>query len=200
MRASVITNQIFDNKSQWSDLFQRHTFFSQGYKYYLSIVAASKTREAQLIWSGLVESKVRRLVNGIESAQAGVELAHPFNKGFERVHRCKNEEEIGMVLKGELQFQATDIKTETTDVTNDVTHVAAAEGNADGMKIPKAETETLSNGKSEEDSKTSSDAAMKDGSGSGISTIYTTTYYVGIELAKGTLSVRGMNDALLKCD
>lgn len=168
-RASEITNKIFDGKLQWKDLFQRHTFFTQNYKYYLSIVAASKTKEAQLIWSGFVESKVRRLVSGIEMSQAGVELAHPFNKGFERVHRCKNEEEIDMVLQGTLQFQDTGIKTETTDVTNDVAHVAMAEGIGGNLEMP-----TTDGG----ESKSNVD---------GMATIYTTTYYVGIELAQGKL-------------
>lgn len=168
-RASEITNKIFDGKLQWKDLFQRHTFFTQNYKYYLSIVAASKTKEAQLIWSGFVESKVRRLVSGIEMSQAGVELAHPFNKGFERVHRCKNEEEIDMVLQGTLQFQDTGIKTETTDVTNDAAHVAMAEGIGGKLEMP------------------TTDGDETNTNGGGLATIYTTTYYVGIELAQGRL-------------
>lgn len=166
-RASAITGQIADGKLQWKDLFQKHTFFTQDYKYYLSIVAASRTKEAQLIWSGLVESKVRRLVTGIETSQAGVELAHPFNEGFDRVHRCQSEEDIDMVLQGSLQFQAPDIKTETTDVANDPAHAAAAEGNGENLEMPKPSGEILTT------------------NGSGQVTIYTTTYYMGIELTKG---------------
>lgn len=171
--AAETTNKITDGRLQWTDLFQKHTFFTKGYKYYLSVVAASRTKEAQLIWSGLVESKVRRLVSAIEQSQAGVELAHPFNKGFERVHRCKNEEEVDAVLQGSLQFQADDVKTETTDVTNDVTHNAAAEGNGEKMEMPRVEGD-------EQD--------LKEG---GVLTIYTTTYYVGIELAKGLRHTTG---------
>jgi len=166
-RATDITNKIFDGKLEWKDLFAKHTFFTQGYKYYLSVVAASKTKEAQLIWSGLVESKVRRLVSGIEMSQAGVEIAHPFNKGFERVHRCKDEEQIDKVLQGSLDFHVTDIKTETTDQTNDITHVAVAVGGGEGVKMPEAK----------------GDEAKTDG-GEPV-TIYTTTYYVGVELAPG---------------
>lgn len=168
-RAGEITNKIVDGKLQWKDLFQKHTFFTQGYKYYLSIVSASKTKEAQLIWSGLVESKVRRLVSGIEMSQAGVELAHPFNKGFDRVHHCKNEEEIDKVLQGSLEFQATNTTTETTDQANDAAHVAAAQGGGEGVKMPEVKSE-----------ETASD-------GSKPVTIHTTTYYIGIELAPGKL-------------
>jgi len=170
-RASAITGQIADGKLQWKDLFEKHTFFTQDYKYYLSIVAASRTKEAQLIWSGLVESKVRRLVTGIETSQAGVELAHPFNKGFDRVHRCRNEEEIDMVLQGNLQFQAPDIKTETTDVTNDPAHAAAAEDSGGNIEMPKPE----------------GDGLLSDSTG--LVTVYTTTYYMGIELTKESKSL-----------
>jgi poly(A) polymerase len=172
-RASLIANDIFDGKLQWRDLFQKQSFFVNGYKYYLSIVAASKTKEAQLIWSGLVESKVRRLVSGIEMSQAGVEIAHPFNKGFERVHSCKNEEEIDKVLQGSLEFHLTDIKTETTDQTNDPTHAAVAQGGGDDVKMPGLKTE---NG---EAAKPTANQPVL---------IYTTTYYVGIELSPGTIS------------
>lgn len=137
-RGKDLTNKIVDGKQTWRDLFKRHTFFSEGYKYYLSVIAASRTKEAQLIWSGLVESKVRRLVTGIENAKNGVAIAHPFNKGFERVHRCCNNVEIDEVLQGSLEFQAPDIKTETTDAANDVLQKAAAEGQGEKMEMPKA--------------------------------------------------------------
>src|ERR1700722_17480476 len=92
-RAGNITDQIMLGKSQWKDLFVKHTFFTHGYKYYLSIISASTTKEAQNIWSGCVESKVRLLVVGLEGHES-IALAHPFNKGFERVHRCSTDEEI----------------------------------------------------------------------------------------------------------
>ncbi|KAL2356898.1 Poly(A) polymerase papa [Cryomyces antarcticus] len=169
-RAGQIANEISAGKKQWKDLFHRHTFFSQGYKYYLSVIAASRTKEAQNIWSGFVQSRVRRLVAGIEQSDAGVELAHPFTKGFERVHRCKNEEQVDLVLQGHLQFQATDIKTETTDQANDIMQAVAAQGAADNLEMP------VGNGQEE----TKSD---------GITTIYTTTYYIGIELMKDAKSL-----------
>lgn len=165
-RADKLATQIFNGEKQWKDLFQRHTFFTEGYKYYLSIISASRTKDAQLIWSGLVQSKVRRLVNGIEMSTPGVELAHPYTKGFDRVHRCKNEEEIDKVLQGSIEFQAEDIKTETTEEANDIKQTVAAEGSAEGMEMP------TTNGQKQETQ-------------DGISTIYTTTFYVGTELKPG---------------
>jgi poly(A) polymerase len=164
-RGGDITDKIFTGQLQWKDLFAKHTFFTNGYKYYLSIIAASRTKDAQLVWSGLVESKVRLLVSNLET-QGSIEVARPFNKGFDRVHRCKDESEIEAVISGDLNYQAKDIKTETTDFVHDPKHIAAAEGGADDMKMP------ISNGETATD-------------GPDVHTIYTTTYYIGIELAQG---------------
>ncbi|KAI9810073.1 MAG: polynucleotide adenylyltransferase [Pycnora praestabilis] len=162
-RGGDVVDQIFAGKLQWKDLFTRHSFFTEGYRYYLSIVAASRSKEAQLIWSGLVESKVRLLVADLENVDT-IDLAHPFNKGFDRVHLCHNEEEVEKVLHGDLEYQMKDIKTETTDSTNDPKHDAAAQGGADKMEVAK-NSEVQQNGK---------ESVM----------IHTTTYYVGIEIAQ----------------
>ena len=163
-RGGDIVDKVFTGQLQWKDLFARHTFFTQGYKYYLSIVAASRTKDAQLVWSGLVESKVRLLVSSLET-QGSIEVAHPFNKGFERVHHCSNENEIEAVLSGDLRYQAANIKTETTDLVNDPKHTAAAQGGADDMVLPNRNGVAV-------------------GDGDGKHTIYTTTYYIGIELVQ----------------
>lgn len=102
-RGGNVTDQIMMGKSQWKDLFVKHTFFTEGYKYYLSIISASTTREARNIWSGLVESKIRLLVVGLEGHES-VALAHPFNKGFERVHECHGDEEVEKAKNGSLQY------------------------------------------------------------------------------------------------
>jgi poly(A) polymerase len=109
-RANGICQDILSAKKAWHHLFEKHTFFTHDYKYYLSIVSASRTKEAQQIWSGLVQSKVRRLVSAIEMSDTGVDVAHPFNKGFDRVHLCKDEEEVSKVFQGELMFQISDEK------------------------------------------------------------------------------------------
>ncbi|KAK4969282.1 polynucleotide adenylyltransferase [Elasticomyces elasticus] len=162
-RAEGITNDIISGKRLWKSLFQKHSFFTEDYKYYLTVNAASRTKEAQSLWSGLVQSKVRRLVTGIEEAQVGVRLVHPFNKGFDRVHRCRSEVDVQEVLQGSLKHQAKDIKTETTDQANDIKQAVAAQGAADNMAVDVSNDEKA----------TDDDGTM---------TIFTTTYYVGIEL------------------
>jgi poly(A) polymerase len=103
-RGGDIADRIMMGKAQWKGLFVRHTFFTEGYKYYLSVISASTTRDAQNIWSGLVESKVRLLVVGLEG-HSSIALAHPFNKGLERVLECKSDEEIEKAKNGSLEFQ-----------------------------------------------------------------------------------------------
>lgn len=103
-RGGEITDRIMMDKAKWKDLFVKNTFFTEGYKYYLSVISASTTRDAQNIWSGLVESKVRLLVVGLEG-HTSIALAHPFNKGFDRVHQCKTDEEIEKAKNGSLEFQ-----------------------------------------------------------------------------------------------
>lgn len=164
-RGGDIADKIFTGQLQWKDLFSKHSFFTNDYKYYLSIVASSRTKDAQHVWSGLVESKVRLLVLNLEN-QGSIQVARPFNKGFDRVHKCKDETEIEAVFSGDLRYQATGSKTETTDVVRDPKHTAVAEGGAEGMAMPNGSDEL--------------DAGAEE-----ITMIYTTTYYVGIELAQG---------------
>lgn len=177
-RGGDITDKIFTGQLQWKDLFTKHTFFTHDYKYYLSIVAASRTKDAQHVWSGLVESKVRLLVSNLDN-QGSIAVARPFNKGFERVHHCKDEDEIEAAISGDLRYQAPDVQTETTDAVKDPKHGAAAEGGAEDMKMP--------NGDSKPTTTTTNGDEMH--------TIYTTTYYVGIELRQGLYADRSSGHA-----
>ncbi len=164
-RGGDITDKISFGRLQWKDLFTKHTYFTKDYKYYLSIISGSTSKDAQASWSGFVESKVRLLVQALEG-QGTIGVARLFNKGFAREHRCKDEDERQSVLRGDMQYQAPNVKTETTDNINDPLHNAVAQGNANAT--------TSTNGSSE---------PMRDGSEP--HAFYTTTYYVGIELAQG---------------
>jgi poly(A) polymerase len=158
-RGGDIMDKIFLKQLTWNDLFTRHSFFTQDYKYYLCITSSSKTKEAQSVWSGLVESKLRHLVGALDR-KSSIAVAHPFPKGFERVHMVRDEKEAEAVKNGSTQYQAQGTKTETTDETNDPSHTAAAQNGAEDQQVPGSEP----NGNT--DSRT----------------IYTTTYYIGLEL------------------
>ncbi|KAL4215801.1 putative Poly(A) polymerase [Rhizopus microsporus] len=95
----VASNIIFGT-GKWSDLFVKSDFFHQ-YKHYLQITSASHSSEAQLMWSGLVEAKLRQLVLKLEVVDM-IELAHPYVKGFDKVHYCLTEKEVENAMKGVL--------------------------------------------------------------------------------------------------
>lgn len=107
-RASSIAIDIIEKKKSWADLFETHTFFSKDHKYYLSIIAASRTKDSHETWSGWVNSKVRILAKGIDESEAGVECARPWMKSFERIHRCKTEDEVERVCQGKMDFVVKD--------------------------------------------------------------------------------------------
>lgn len=169
-RGERVIQQIYDGKLQWKDMFQKNTFFTKDFKYYLSVVSASKTKEQQLVWSGLVESRVRRLVAGIDESQPSIELARPYTKGFNRLHRYRNLDQMEEILHGKLDYLVTDSKS--TDMGDEATHNAAAQGNAEKMEMPALNGE-----------------AQKEPNGTEGAFFYTTTYYIGIELAEGAKSL-----------
>ena len=163
-RGGDLVDKIYAGQLSWKDLFERHTFFTSDFKYYLSVVSSSRTKEAQLLWSGLVESKVRLLVSDLDHDEL-ISCARPFIEGFERVHRCSNEEEIDAVIRGDLRYQAKDIKTETTETTNDPKHNAAAAG--EGIDV-----------------KPAGGAPIVSINGTEHTTIHSTTYYIGLQLSQ----------------
>lgn len=103
-RADEIVHAIHAGRKNWSDLFERHTFFTKDHKYYLSVIATSPTKEMHDSFSGLVRSKVRHLVKGIEDGDAGVEIARPYMDAFERTHRYRTEEELDRIKQGKMDF------------------------------------------------------------------------------------------------
>ncbi|KAF1995709.1 Poly(A) polymeras-like protein [Amniculicola lignicola CBS 123094] len=104
-RADEIVGAIHAGKKSWSDLFERHTFFTKDHKYYLSVIAFAQTKDGREKLKGLVQSKVRLLAKGIEEGgEVGVESARPYIKAFERVHRCKNQDEIDRVKQGSMAY------------------------------------------------------------------------------------------------
>jgi len=159
-RGGDIADRVMAGKAKWKDLFEKHNFFTTSYKYYLCIITASTTKDMQTTWSGWVESKVRLIVGRL-TEQTSVAIAHPFNKGFNRAHRCRTEEQVEAVKGGSLEYYAKDMGTATTG------HGLAAGGMVkDGT----------SNGEEENgDDK--------------ITMVYTTTHYIGLELHEGAKSL-----------
>ncbi|CAL3965101.1 unnamed protein product [Diplocarpon coronariae] len=160
-RGGDIADRVMTGKAKWKDLFEKHTFFTSSYKYYLCIITASTSSEAQTKWAGWVESKVRLLVGKLTD-QTSIAIAQPFNKGFNRAHRCRTEEQIEQVKGGSLEYYAKDIGTATT---------------GHGLAIGASVTDGISN--DEEGTKADEKITM----------VYTTTHYIGLELHEGSKSL-----------
>ena len=169
-RGGDITDNIMSGKMQWKQLFVKNTFFPKDYKYYLSVIASSTSEEAQLIWSGSVESKVRFLCGYLDQ-HASIALACPFNKGFERQHKCHTDEEIEKA-KSCLEFQVKDTPSETTDAKQHQTNGGE-------------------NGKAELD-----DGDQEANGSQKVTTVFTSTWYIGLELNEGKFPSWGSNVSL----
>lgn len=100
-RGGQVVDEIITGQKQWSDFFAKHTFFNQ-YKYYLSVVAATLgSADDQLKWAGMVESKLRLLVQNLEVLDT-IETAHPFNKTFDKEYHGLTYDEALKVADGEI--------------------------------------------------------------------------------------------------
>ena len=163
-RGGQITNKIFSGKAQWSELFKKHTFFTLDHKYYLSVAASSMNPDSAKAWAGLVESKVRLFVMHLEGI-ADITLARPFTKGFKRVHKCADEAQIREVQKGILKYKVEETKTMET---NDPELVTSNGNDAAVSAADDAKPENIE----------------------GSHTVYTYTFYIGIDtVAKGSLNL-----------
>ncbi|TGJ84641.1 hypothetical protein E0Z10_g4092 [Xylaria hypoxylon] len=162
-RGVELTDKILGSELPWKGLFVKHTFFTQNHKYYLGVIATSTAREAYKIWSGFVESKIRILVGELER-HPSVALARPFNKGFERQHLTQTDEESAEVQNGSLLYVAKD--EEDFAFATVAKEENGANSDADTQN-PKVMVE---------------DAIQP-------RRTYTTTHYIGLELAEGAKSL-----------
>jgi poly(A) polymerase len=197
-RGFEISEKIVTGKLPWCDLFVKHTFFTSGYKYYISVIATSKTQEHHNIWSGYVESKVRMLVQKLEQ-HPSIAIAHPFNKGYERRHKCKSNEEILQVQEGSMKFlvapDSEDADTTMTQHANGNNHNEEVplnvgeqanetpQSDTNIAKVNGEATDTMapSMGQGEQTPSEAATPAAQD--------IYTTTHYIGLELASNAKSL-----------
>ncbi|CUM68287.1 uncharacterized protein PRCAT00006009001 [Priceomyces carsonii] len=123
-RGTDIMNQISINKKTWGDLLERHKFFFK-YKFYLCIVAASKgSYEEHIKWSGMVESKLRLLVQKLEITDS-IEIAHPYVKAFENEFFVENDAQASEAIASYGTLQGEEItkdlpKPETKEEKEDL--------------------------------------------------------------------------------
>ncbi|KAI8353332.1 Poly(A) polymerase central domain-containing protein [Blakeslea trispora] len=115
-----VVKKIMEGQAVWKELFTKSQFF-QSYKYYLQLTASSESSESQLMWSGLVEAKLRQLVLKLEAVEI-IALAHPYVKGIDKVHYCLTAQEVENVKKGQLLAERSlsveegGLETDHTDI------------------------------------------------------------------------------------
>ncbi|KAK5703826.1 polynucleotide adenylyltransferase [Elasticomyces elasticus] len=166
-RAEAVVDEIVHKGKPWKTLFERHDFFTQKYKHYICVNTAARDQNAHDAWAGLVQSKIKWLMGGIETSDANsVELVQPYTKGFNRVHLCQDENQMEKTLDGSLEYQVKATETSSTDDHADV-KAQIAQSDADGVEFMVTDGETAVK-KEEWPQK-----------------VYTTTYYLGIGLNDG---------------
>ncbi|BEJ14520.1 hypothetical protein CspHIS471_0402870 [Cutaneotrichosporon sp. HIS471] len=111
LRSIQITDKIVSNPgSSWVELFDKVDFFSQ-YRIFVQVIAAASTAEGIKDWSGMVESRIRTLVQDLEMTDT-VLLAHPQTGGVSSTFICLTEEEQAAASQGELSVEAMKRKEE----------------------------------------------------------------------------------------
>ncbi|ODV93894.1 hypothetical protein PACTADRAFT_18518 [Pachysolen tannophilus NRRL Y-2460] len=131
-----LMNGIMSGQNTWSELFKKHDFFHR-YKFYLTIIVATRSNaEVHSKWKGMVESKVRLLVQKLEVVE-GVDLAHPFVEPIEKSFYVSNEE-VGPFLEnvGTLKCEQ-----EFKDKIIEINEISTKENNA--LEIPKNELHVM---------------------------------------------------------
>ncbi|RMZ90203.1 hypothetical protein DV736_g2570, partial [Chaetothyriales sp. CBS 134916] len=121
-RGAKISDAIFNGTAKWSELFGKHTFFTKDFRYYISVIASAHTPDGAKGFSGMVESKVRLLVQELEKISDQISLARPFTKGFRRLHKVTSDADVGEVRKGSMKYQieeAKAVKNNSPELVND---------------------------------------------------------------------------------
>jgi len=117
-RGVSIMNEIVTNKSTWSKLLERHDFFHR-YRFYLCIVASTKANyDEHLKYSGMVESKLRLLVQKLELVE-GIELAHPYVKDFHNGYLCESEAQTQEVLQSYGSLKGDQVTKDITPMSTE---------------------------------------------------------------------------------
>ncbi|KAJ1963448.1 polynucleotide adenylyltransferase [Dimargaris xerosporica] len=155
-KAFDVVDDIILGKAKWEDLFQKHDFFTR-YRNYIQVIASSDSQERQLVWAGMIESRLRQLVGKLDDLDM-LKVAHPFIKGFERNFECATAEEASEVKRGV-------IPPTVTPITSTAEKAASPD--------PKPATDDAP---SSDRSSSPTDAAEK-------LRVYSTSFYIGILVA-----------------
>ncbi|KAL6942946.1 polynucleotide adenylyltransferase [Hanseniaspora osmophila] len=192
-RGEKICREIVNHEKTWSDLFAKHTYFYK-YKFYLTVMASTRGDDEQhLKWSGLVESKLRLLVQKLEPL-AGIKMVHPYNKMFESSYSFQGEDEMHDILNNygshktenalEKYADKNDKADQSKDLTQSLSEIACEEkpkeSAQDSVKDAQEQTpqeNTMQSGKSE-----SGDSSFVTANENEKEKLHITTMYIGLDV------------------
>ncbi|OMJ17859.1 Poly(A) polymerase pla1 [Smittium culicis] len=114
-RGADILDKITSNECEWSELFIEPDFFTR-YKFFFQVIASSDNQATQIGTKGLIESRLRHLVNKLENSD-NIILAHPNPDSFEKSFSCINQEYAENIKNGffpEFKYYNNDDPSEIT--------------------------------------------------------------------------------------
>ncbi|XP_058825257.1 poly(A) polymerase type 3 isoform X2 [Topomyia yanbarensis] len=88
-RGMQITDEIMLSKANWDKLFEAPSFFFK-YRHFIVLLVTSNNADDHLEWCGLVESKIRYLIQNLERSQH-INLAHVNPKCFDQHEHTPND-------------------------------------------------------------------------------------------------------------
>lgn len=132
--ASSVADEIITGNWPWDSLFEPVAFF-QKYRHYIAIIVSTQAE-----WTGLVESKIRILVQNLERHRP-IEIAHVFPKSFNR--KIPDSDESSAIKSSEIENESVNtnngnnMKNDQNNSRNDV--------NMDKISCPNNESEKTTN-------------------------------------------------------
>ncbi|KAG4070505.1 hypothetical protein HA402_005737 [Bradysia odoriphaga] len=86
-RGMAVTDEIMFGRATWERLFEAPSFFFR-YRHFIVLLVSSQSAEDHLEWCGLVESKIRLLINNLER-NLHIALAHVNPKCFQQIQQLQ---------------------------------------------------------------------------------------------------------------
>ena len=80
-RGKIVTGKVLIGEAKWTDVWSDVQFFAK-YKTYLQLIVTADNEEDFKKWEGWVGSRLKNLVQGVETFSEGAMMAHPGVKKF----------------------------------------------------------------------------------------------------------------------
>jgi poly(A) polymerase len=80
-RGKIVTGKVLIGEAKWTDVWSDVHFFAK-YKTYLQLIITADNEEDFKKWEGWVGSRLKNLVQGVETFSEGAMMAHPGVKKF----------------------------------------------------------------------------------------------------------------------